>query len=276
MGAVSSQFLGHSARECERTRGRWAMRRAVGSPRRSSRCSAARPAGAAGPYPSLGSCPVFPAAGLALAPRRPRCHRGGLEPGRLQGAARPAARPPNRLHRLPRRRLPPPRLRLAARLRLPLRGRRRRPPAAAGPLHRLRRRRATAARSRSRPAPRSRAAPADGDRHVLVVDRSACTLYELYRAFHRGSPRPHWNADSGAGWDLRSAARRPDGWTSADAAGLPIFPGLVRYDEVAAGHIDHAIRVTFASTRDAWSTPPPTAPATPQPAPRRRWACGCG
>ena len=65
----------------------------------------------------------------------------------------------------------------------------------------------------------------------------------------------HWNADSGASWDLRSTARRPDSWTSADAAGLPIFPGLVRYDEVAAGHIDHAIRVTFDSTRDAWVHP---------------------
>jgi len=95
----------------------------------------------------------------------------------------------------------------------------------------------------------------DGDRHVLVVDRAACKLYELYRAFHVAEPRPHWNADSGTAWDLRSAARRPDGWTSADAAGLPIFPGLVRYDEVAAGRLDHAIRVTFESTRDAWVHP---------------------
>ncbi|MGN6202918.1 MAG: hypothetical protein ACTHNY_11015 [Solirubrobacterales bacterium] len=95
----------------------------------------------------------------------------------------------------------------------------------------------------------------DGDRHVLVVDRSACKLYELYRAFYVGKPRPHWNADSGTAWDLRSAARRPDGWTSADAAGLPIFPGLVRYDEVAAGRLDHAIRVTFESTRNAWVHP---------------------
>jgi hypothetical protein len=92
----------------------------------------------------------------------------------------------------------------------------------------------------------------DGDRHVLVVDRADCTLYELYRAFFKGG---HWNADSGTKWDLRSAARRPDSWTSADAAGLPIFPGLVRYDEVAAGHLDHAIRVTFDSTRNAWVHP---------------------
>jgi hypothetical protein len=95
----------------------------------------------------------------------------------------------------------------------------------------------------------------DGDRHVLVVDRSSCTLFELYRAFFVAKPRPHWNADSGTEWDLRSARRRPDSWTSADAAGLPIFPGLVRRDEVATGHLDHAIRVTFESTRDAWVHP---------------------
>jgi hypothetical protein len=95
----------------------------------------------------------------------------------------------------------------------------------------------------------------DGDRHVLVVDRAACKLYELYRAFYVAQPRPHWNADSGTAWDLRSAALRPDGWTSADAAGLPIFPGLVRYDEVAAGYLNHAIRITFESTRDAWVHP---------------------
>jgi len=94
----------------------------------------------------------------------------------------------------------------------------------------------------------------DGDRHVLVVDRSSCTLYELYRAFFKRSGA-HWNADSGARWDLSSTALRPDSWTSADAAGLPIFPGLVRYDEVAAGHLNHAIRVTFDSTRDAWVHP---------------------
>ena len=95
----------------------------------------------------------------------------------------------------------------------------------------------------------------DGDRHVLVVDRSTCTLYELYRAFFKRGGRPHWNADSGARWDLRSTARRPDSWTSADAAGLPIFPGLLRYDEVASGRVDHAVRITFDSTRDAWVHP---------------------
>ncbi len=95
----------------------------------------------------------------------------------------------------------------------------------------------------------------DGDRHVLVVDRSECMLYELYRGFPQHGGRPHWNADSGTSWDLRSTALRPDSWTSADAAGLPIFPGLIRYDEVATGSVDHAIRVTFESTRDAWVHP---------------------
>jgi hypothetical protein len=95
----------------------------------------------------------------------------------------------------------------------------------------------------------------DGDRHVLVVDRSSCTLYELYRAFFKPSGSAHWNADSGARWNLRSTTRRPDSWTSADAAGLPIFPGLLRYDEVASGRVEHAVRITFDSTRDAWIHP---------------------
>ncbi|HWW68081.1 MAG TPA: hypothetical protein VNY83_08875 [Solirubrobacterales bacterium] len=95
----------------------------------------------------------------------------------------------------------------------------------------------------------------NGDRHVLVVDRSSCTLYELYRAFFAPKGHPHWNADSGVSWNLRSTALRHDSWTSADAAGLPIFPGLVRYEEAASGQIDHAIRVTFDSTRNAWVHP---------------------
>ncbi len=95
----------------------------------------------------------------------------------------------------------------------------------------------------------------DGDRHVLAVDKSSCKLYELYRAFYVAKPKPHWNADSGTAWDLTSTALRPEGWTSADAAGLPIFPGLVRYDEVAAGQLEHAIRVTFDSTRNAYVHP---------------------
>ena len=86
-----------------------------------------------------------------------------------------------------------------------------------------------------------------GDRHVLVVDREACVLYELYRAFPNSNGS--WSADSGARYDLRSNALRPDGWTSADAAGLPIYPGLVTYDEVASGVITHAIRFTADDTR---------------------------
>jgi hypothetical protein len=95
----------------------------------------------------------------------------------------------------------------------------------------------------------------DGDRHVLAIDRKRCKLYELYRAFAQKRPRPHWNADSAVIWDLRSPALRTQGFTSADAAGLPIFPGLARYDEVAGGGIHHALRVTVSSTRDAWVNP---------------------
>ncbi|MEY2454749.1 MAG: hypothetical protein QOD92_4323 [Acidimicrobiaceae bacterium] len=81
-----------------------------------------------------------------------------------------------------------------------------------------------------------------GDRHVIIVDHSTCTLYELYAAYPNDDGT--WRAGSGAVWDLNSNALRPETWTSGDAAGLPILPGLVRYDEVASGHIDHAIRVT--------------------------------
>ena len=80
-----------------------------------------------------------------------------------------------------------------------------------------------------------------GDRHALIVDRSTCTLYELYALQRRGGG---WHAGSGAIWSLRSNRLRPAGWTSADAAGLPIVPGLARWSEVAAGHIDHALRFT--------------------------------
>jgi hypothetical protein len=95
----------------------------------------------------------------------------------------------------------------------------------------------------------------DGDRHVLAIDTARCQLFELYRAFARKRPKPHWNADGGVIWDLRSPALRPDGLTSADAAGLPIFPGLVRYDEAASGQINHAIRLTVESTQKAWIHP---------------------
>lgn len=93
-----------------------------------------------------------------------------------------------------------------------------------------------------------------GDRHVLIVDEGDCTLYELFRAFR--NPDGSWNADSGAVFDLRSnGPLRPAGWTSADAAGLPILPGLVRYDEVAAGEIRHALRFTAQDTQDAYVWP---------------------
>jgi hypothetical protein len=94
--------------------------------------------------------------------------------------------------------------------------------------------------------------PGSGDRHVLVVDKSNCFLYELYSSYPQTSS---WNADSGAVWDLLSDEQRPYTWTSGDAAGLPIFPGLVRYDEVAAGAINHAIRFTLPNT-SAGFTPP--------------------
>ncbi|MGH2358474.1 MAG: S-layer homology domain-containing protein [Candidatus Limnocylindria bacterium] len=86
------------------------------------------------------------------------------------------------------------------------------------------------------------------DRHLLMWDTSACMLHELFAAEWTGSG---WHAGSGAIWDLRSNALRPDGLTSADAAGLPILPGLVRYDEVAAGAIEHAVRFTAPQTRNA-------------------------
>lgn len=92
----------------------------------------------------------------------------------------------------------------------------------------------------------------DGDRHALIVDRDTCTLYELYALHRRGGG---WAAGSGAIWSLRSNRLRPAGWTSADAAGLPILPGLARYDELAAGAIDHALRFTAARTRRAYVYP---------------------
>jgi len=89
----------------------------------------------------------------------------------------------------------------------------------------------------------------DGDRHAIIVDRSTCRLYELYALY------PGWHAGSGAIWSLRSNRLRPAGWTSADAAGLPILPGLARYDEVARGAIRHALRFTVRRTRRAYVYP---------------------
>ena len=101
-------------------------------------------------------------------------------------------------------------------------------------------------------APVEGGAGSSGDRHVLVVQEGSCQLFELYVARRSGSG---WAADSGARWNLVTGDLRPLGWTSADAAGLPILPGLVRYDEVAAGAVRHAIRVTFAQTRRAYVLP---------------------
>lgn len=92
-----------------------------------------------------------------------------------------------------------------------------------------------------------------GDHHLLTVNRDTCRLYELYAVRRAGSGA--WRAGSGAVYDLRSNALRPAGWTSADAAGLPILPGLVRWSEVAAGEIDHAIRFTAPRTQRRYLWP---------------------
>jgi hypothetical protein len=92
----------------------------------------------------------------------------------------------------------------------------------------------------------------EGDRHVLVLQKGTCKLYELYAARRSGAG---WIAGSGATFNLRSNALRPEGWTSADAAGLPIFPLLARYPEVHAGQIDHALRVTVESSQRGYIHP---------------------
>lgn len=93
----------------------------------------------------------------------------------------------------------------------------------------------------------------DGDRHALVIDRDACFLYELYNARVQGDGS--WNADSGVVWDLINNNDRPYTWTSVDAAGLPVFPGLARYDEVSAGAINHALRFTLQHTSAGFVAP---------------------
>ena len=91
-----------------------------------------------------------------------------------------------------------------------------------------------------------------GDKHILVVQQGTCQLYELW-ASHRSTSG--WYAGSGAKWDLTKNSSRPAGWTSADAAGLPILPGLLRYDEVAGGTINHSLRFTVENTRQAYIAP---------------------
>jgi len=92
-----------------------------------------------------------------------------------------------------------------------------------------------------------------GDRHAIAVDASNCRLYELFAAYPQ--PDGTWKAGTGAIFDLTGYRLRPAGWTSADAAGLPILPGLVRYDEIAAGAIRHALRFTVARTQPAYVWP---------------------
>jgi hypothetical protein len=94
--------------------------------------------------------------------------------------------------------------------------------------------------------------PSDGDRHALIVDRDTCKLYELFALHHTSSG---WAAGSGAIWNLRSNKLRPAGWTSADAAGLPILPGLARWADAATGSINHALRFTADRTRKAYVYP---------------------
>ncbi len=217
--------------------------------------SAAR-ADAVGPYPDLGGCPVFPDPPASLSPRAPSLpneaawnqdvSRAPLARNSAATIAYINAHGGNLLH--PDFGSPRP-----YGFPYSVVGAHQRPL----PIHYT----AYGDESDPGPFPIPPAAPveggsgSDGDRHVLVVDRDSCTLYELYRAFPERAGGAHWNADSGVSWDLRSNALRPDSWTSADAAGLPIFPGLVRFDEAASGHVDHAIRITFDSTRDAWVHP---------------------
>lgn len=101
-------------------------------------------------------------------------------------------------------------------------------------------------------APIEGGSDSEGDRHILVLDRDARKLYEVYAAYREGAG---WRGGSGAVFDLTSNALRPEGWTSADAAGLPILPGLVRYEEVQAGEIRHAIRFTVSRTQRAYIHP---------------------
>jgi hypothetical protein len=102
------------------------------------------------------------------------------------------------------------------------------------------------------PFPPDAPVEAGSDRHVLVVDRDECRLYETWSSQRQGAG---WHCGSGAIFDLRSNALRPDGWTSADAAGLPILPGLVRLDEVSSGQIRHALRFTTRRTQRAYAHP---------------------
>jgi hypothetical protein len=105
---------------------------------------------------------------------------------------------------------------------------------------------------------RGRPNPPSGDRHVITVQRGRCELIELYKARrvrNAAGKVVAWRASSAARWDLDSNALRPKGWTSADAAGLPIMPGLLDYDEAASGRITHALRFTLPEARNAYTSP---------------------
>lgn len=104
------------------------------------------------------------------------------------------------------------------------------------------------------PIPATAARESGSDAHVLVLEKDSCMLYELFAA-SKNTNDAGWSADSGAIWNLATGALRPAGWTSADAAGLPILPGLVRYDEVASGEIKHAIRFTASQTQNGYILP---------------------
>ncbi len=102
------------------------------------------------------------------------------------------------------------------------------------------------------PVPPDAPVEGGGDRHVLTLRQGDCKLFELYAAAKQGAG---WSAYSGAVWDLRSNALRPERWTSADAAGLPILPGLARREEADAGAINHALRITVPTTQKAYIHP---------------------
>ena len=124
------------------------------------------------------------------------------------------------------------------------------------------------------PIPASPKIEGGSDRHILMVDKDACRLYELFAA-RQGPARPGTPAAARPGTS-RSNALRPAGWTSADAAGLPILPGLVRYDEVAAGAIRHALRFTTNRTRTSYIYPARHQAGSSSSSSCRRWACASG
>jgi len=115
--------------------------------------------------------------------------------------------------------------------------------------------------------------PGNGDRHVLVLDRDNCWLYELYSSYPQKNGS--WDAASGAVWDLLNDEQRPYTWTSADAAGLPVFAGLARYDEVASGAIQHALRFTLQDSETAFTPPASHGRGTRRIRMPLQWGCGC-